>query len=198
MKIAWVLVTAVALIVTVGAQNGFAQFSGRDILDNICKNVSRGRRSDESDNRQKKRSRLDRPATDSYEQTEHELALLEADLQLQSQQIEPWRWFAGKVSDYAGELSRERARMDVRGPAEAPSGGLQHFKQLTEAARTRLSRLEDIQSAANKLYATLSPDQKKIADSRIVTMLASFPTEVSAGDGGSSDRNLDSANKTRR
>lgn len=198
MKIAWFLVVAVALTGTIGVQNGFAQFSGREILDNICKNVSRGRREDQSDNKQKKKSRVDRPAPDSYDQTEHELALLEADLQLHSQQKEPWQLFAGKVSDYAGELSRERARMDVPGPEGAPSGGLQHLKQLTDVARTRLSELDEIRSAANKLYATLSPDQKKIADSRIVTMLAPLPTELSTGNAGGSDRNLGSAARARR
>jgi len=198
MKIGWVLVVAVALIAAVDVQSGFAQFSGREILDNICKNVSRGRRGDESDNAQKKKNRVDRAAPDSYEQTERELALLEADLQLHSQQKDPWQLFAGKVSDYAGELSRERARIDVPGSERAPAGGLQHLKQLSDAARTRLKRLEEIQSAANKLYATLSPDQKKIADSRIVTMVALLPTELNTGDAGGSDRNLGSASRTRR
>ncbi|MGE5306763.1 MAG: Spy/CpxP family protein refolding chaperone [Alphaproteobacteria bacterium] len=198
MKIGWVLVVAVALIAAVDVQSGFAQFSGREILDNICKNVSRGRRDDQSDNTQKKRSRVDRAAPDSYDQTEHELALLEADLQLQSQQKEPWQLFAGKVSDYAGELSRERARIDVPGSERAPAGGLQHLKQLSDVARTRLSKLEEIRSAANKLYATLSPDQKKIADSRIVRMVAPLTAELSTGDAGSSDRNLGSATRARR
>jgi hypothetical protein len=198
MKIGWVLVVAVASIAAVDVQNGFAQFSGREILDNICKNASRGRRGDQSDNTQKKKSRIDSPAPDSYEQIEHELALLEADLKLQSQQKEPWQLFAGKVSDYAGELSRERARMDVPVYEGAPTGGLQHLKQLTDVARTRLNELEQIRSAANKLYATLSPDQKKVADSRIATMVAPLQTELSTGDAGNSDRNLGSATRARR
>ena len=123
---------------------------------------------------------------------------MEAALQLQSQQKEPWQLFAGKVSDYAGELSRERARIGVPGPEGAATGGLQHLKQLADLARTRLSELEEIRSAANKLYATLSPDQKKIADSRIVTMIAPLPTELSTGDAGGSDRNLGSDTRARR
>ncbi len=198
MKSAWVLVIAVVLICVTAVPNGFAQFNGREILDNICKGVSRGRRSDPSDNTQKKKNRVDPPGPDSYEQTEHELARLEADLQLHSQQKEPWQSFAGKVSDYAGELSRERARTGVPGPEGAATGGLQHLKQLTDVARTRLNELEEIRSAANKLYATLSPDQKKIADSRIVTMIAPLPTELSTGDAGGSDRNLGSATRARR
>jgi len=198
MKSAWVLVLAVVLVGATAVPNGFAQFNGREILDNICKGVSRGRRSDQSDNTQKKKNRVDPPAPDSYEQTEHDLALLEADLQLLSQQKEPWQLFAGKMSDYAGELSRERARIGVPGPEGAATGGLQHLKQLTDLARTRLSELEEIRSAANKLYATLSPDQKKIADSRIVTMIAPLPTELSTEDGGGGDKNLGSATRARR
>jgi len=198
MKSAWVLVLAVVLVGATAVPNGFAQFNGREILDNICKGVSRGRRSDQSDNTQKKKNRVDPPAPDSYEQTEHDLALLEADLQLLSQQKEPWQLFAGKMSDYAGELSRERARIGVPGPEGAATGGLQHLKQLTDLARTRLSELEEIRSAANKLYATLSPDQKKIADSRIVTMIAPLPTELSTEDAGGGDKNLGSATRARR
>ena len=198
MKSAWVFVIAVVLICATAVPNGFAQFNGREILDNICKGVSRGRRSDQSDNTQKKKNRVDPPAPDSYEQTEHELALLEADLQLHAQQKEPWQLFAGKVSDYAGELSREHARIGVPGPEGTATGGLQHLKQLSDLARTRLSELEEIRSAANKLYATLSPDQKKIADSRIVTMIAPLPTELSTGDAGGSDRTLGSATRARR
>ena len=195
MKSAWVLVVTVALIAAIGVPNGFAKFSGREILDNIVNGMSQGR---SANNAQKKKNRVDRPAPDSYEQTEHELALLEAALQLQSQQKEPWQLFAGKVSDYAGELSRERARIGVPGPEGAATGGLQHLKQLTDVTRTRLSELEEIRSAANKLYATLSPDQKKIADSRIVTMIAPLPTELSTGDAGGSDRNLGSDTRVRR
>jgi hypothetical protein len=198
MKIGWVLAFAVTLIVAGDVQNGFAQFSGREILDNICKNVTRGRRGDQSDNTQKKKGRIDRPAPDLYEQTEHELALLEVDLQLQSQQKEPWQLFAGKVSDYAGDLARERARIDVPGSEGAPTGALQHLKQISDAARTRLNELEAIRSAANKLYATLSPEQKKIADSRIVTMVASLPTELNSGDAGNGNKNLGSATRARR
>ena len=190
MKSAWIFVIAFVLVSATAVPNGFAQFNGREILENICKNVSRGRHSDQSDDTQKKKNRVDRPATDFYEQTEHELALLEADLQLNSKQKEPWQLFAGKMSDYAGELSRERARIGVPGPEGAATGGLQHIEQLTDTARTRLSALQEIRSSANKLYATLSPNQKKIADSRIVTMIA-----LGTGDAGGIDANLGSTRR---
>jgi hypothetical protein len=192
MKSPWVLVIAIALVGAAAVPNAFAQFSGREILDNLCKNVSRGRHSDQSDEAQKKKNRGDRPATDFYEQTEHELAVLEADLKLNSQQKDPWQLFAGKMSDYAGELSRERARIGVPGAEGAATGGLQHIEQISDTARKRLGELQEIRSAANKLYATLSPNQKKIADTRIVTMIA-----LTTGDAGASDANSGSARARR-
>ena len=66
MKSAWVLVVAVALIAAIGVPNGFAKFSGREILDNIVNGMSQGR---SGNNAQKKKNRVDRPAPDSYEQT---------------------------------------------------------------------------------------------------------------------------------
>jgi hypothetical protein len=42
----------------------------------------------------------------------------------------------------------------------------------TVIARNRVSELEEIGSAAKALYATLSPDQKKIADKEILTIIA--------------------------
>ena len=82
--------------------------------------------------------------------------------------------FAGKVREYAGELSRERAQAAVPRSEGTTVNGLQHIQHLTDAARTRLSDLQEIRAAADELYATLSPDQKKIADTRIVTMIAPF------------------------
>ena len=91
MKSVWVLVMALVLIGATAIPNGFAQFNSREILDNICKGVSRGRSDDHGDDTQKKKNRVARPARDTYERTEHDLALLEADLQLQSQQQQPWQ-----------------------------------------------------------------------------------------------------------
>jgi hypothetical protein len=174
MKSVWILVMALVLIGATAIPNGFAQFNGREILDNICKGMSRGRRDDQGDDAQRKKNRVARPAPDTYEQMERDLALLEADLQLQSQQKQSWQAFAGKVRDYAGELSRERAQAAVPRSEGAAVDGLQHIQHLTDAARTRLSDLQEIRAAADELYATLSPDQKKIADTRIVTMIAPF------------------------
>jgi LTXXQ motif family protein len=192
MRNGWVFVAAVFLTGATAVPTAFAQFNGREILDNICKNVSRDRHSDQSEDAPKKKNRVDRPASDLYERTEHELALLETDLKLNAQQKEPWQLFAGKMSDYAGELSRERARTGVPAAEGAATGGLQHIEQLTDTTHKRLAELQEIRSAANKLYATLSTSQKKIADTRIVTMIA-----LSTADAGGSDANSGSARARR-
>lgn len=187
MKSPWVFVIVVVLVAAAAVPSAFAQFNGREILDNICKNITRGRH-DQSEETQKKNKRADRPAGDLYEQTEHELALLEADLKVSSQQRESWQLFASKMSDYAGELSRERARAGVALRDGATAGGLQHLEQLTDSARKRSTELQEVHSAATKLYATLSPGQKKIADTRIVTMIALSTVDAGASDPNSSAR----------
>ncbi len=193
-----ILVVAIGLMIAITVPNGFAQqFTGRQILDNIFNGISRNRRGDQGDNTQKRKNRVDRPAADSYEQTEHKLALLEAALRLQSQQKEPWESFAARVSDYAGDLSRERARAGIPVPEGTPISGLQHINQLTDLARARLSELEEIRSAANKLYATLSPDQKKIADARIVTIVAP-PSELTGETSSGNGTDLSATAKARR
>jgi hypothetical protein len=45
--------------------------------------------------------------------------------------------------------------------------------------------LEDIRAAASTLYATLSPDQQKIADARIVPLIT--PSSALTGGNGSSN-----------
>jgi len=189
-KSAWVLVVAVGLIVAVGIPNSFAQFGGRGGLGGIFGGTSRGGRG----NTQNSGNSVARPIPDSYEQTEHRLALMEADLHLTPQQRESWQAFADKVSAYASDLSRERARTGIPASEGIPISGLQHIDLITDGARIRLNELEDIRTAANALYATLSPDQKKIADTRMVTLI----TPTSGVAGGDGNRNFSGLGSTTR
>jgi hypothetical protein len=65
--------------------------------------------------------------------------------------------------------------------------GLQHIDQTTDIARHRVSELEDIRVTANLLYKTFSPDQKRIADRRIVTIIA--PRQAAPAGGGNNSFN---------
>lgn len=108
---------------------------------------------------------------DGYELIEHRLMLLEEDLQVQPSQREAWQVFVASVRAYAGDLARERARA-MQPSAGTASGGVQHIEQALDAARNRLTALEDIAAAAKSLYVQLSTEQKKMADSRISTIVA--------------------------
>jgi len=176
-KSAWVLIIAAGLMIATESSS-FAQFGGRG-----SGGLFGGSRNPRG-NTQNNPNNASRLIPDSYEQTEHRLALMEADLQLTSQQKEPWQAFADKVRAYASDVSRERARAGIP-PSEGTSvSGLQHIGLVTDGARIRLNELEDIRTAANALYSTLSPDQKKIADARMVSLITS-PSGMTGGDGAS-------------
>jgi LTXXQ motif family protein len=189
-KSARVLVVTAGLIFAIGEPNSFAQFGGRGGLGGIFGGTSRGGRG----NAQNSGNGVARPLPDSYEQTEHGLALMEWDLHLTPHQKGPWQEFTDKVRVYASDLSRERARTGIPVYERTPISGLQHIDLVTDGARIRLNELEDIRTAANALYATLSPDQKKIADARMVTLIIP-PSGLAAGDGS---RNFSGLGSTTR
>ncbi len=164
-----VLVFTVALTLTIRATNSFAQFGGRG---GIFGGSSRGGRGDHRGDLPNQGNPIERPAPGFYEQIEHRLVLMEVDLRLAPEQQGPWLSFAQKVRAYASDLSRERARIGVPAPEGTTISGLQQIDQATENARSRVAELEEIRAAANALYAALSPDQKKIADTRIAAIIA--------------------------
>jgi hypothetical protein len=66
---------------------------------------------------------------------------------------------------------------------------------ITDGARIRVKELEDIRAAASTLYATLLPDQQKIADARIVTLITPS-SALPGGDGSSNFSGLGSTTRT--
>ena len=171
------IITAGLMIAT--ESSSFAQLGGRG-LGGLFGGSSRGPRG----NTQNNPNNVSRPIPDSYEQTEHRLALMEMALQLTSQQKEPWQAFANKVRAYASDVSREHARAGIPPPEGTSISGLQHIDLVADGARIRLNELEDIRTAANALYTTLSPDQKKIADARMVSLITP-PSGMTGGEGTS-------------
>lgn len=187
----WVLVITVGLVIAVGESNGYAQFGGRGGIGGIFGGTSRGGRG----NIQNRGNAVPRLIPDSYEQTEHSLAVMEMDLHLTPQQKEAWQSFADKVRVYASDLSRERARTGIPASEGTAIGGLQHIDLIADGARIRVKELEDIRAAASTLYATLAPDQQKIADKRIVTLITPS-SALTGGDGSSNFSGLDSSTRT--
>jgi LTXXQ motif family protein len=184
-----VLLITVGFMIAIWEPSAFAQFGGRG-MGGIFGGPSRAPRGNTQSGTN---SAPPRPIPDSYEQTEHRLALMEMELHLTTQQLEPWQAFANKVRAYASDLSRERARTGIS--EDTSISGLQHIDLITDGARIRLNELEDIRMAANALYATLSADQKKTADARMVTLVTT-PSGAIAGDNGSNFSNLGSTTRS--
>ena len=178
------LLAAVAtLALALGAADCHAQFGGRGGLFG----GSRGGNRDQSNSQGNKQPA--QPEQDAYELTEYRLSLMEEDLHLQPGQRTAWESFADKVRAYAGDLARERARaMASPAAGDAASGGLQHIEQAADAARNHATALDDIAAAAKALYAGFTPEQIKLADLRIATIIA--PPPRAAGRSNASSDNL--------
>jgi hypothetical protein len=155
----------IALTWSLSAAMSFAQFGGRGGgLGGIFGGGQRGSR-DRGGERPDQGRPIDRPVPDIYQQTEHQLALMEVDLRLSAEQQTPWGSFAQKVLAYASDLSRERARMGL--PEGESVDGPRQIDQVLQRQRTRVTELEEIRNAANALYATFSTEQKRTADTRM-------------------------------
>jgi len=178
-----VALAAATVLLAIGNTESYAQFGGRSGIGSIFGGSSRGGRGERG--AQKDSTHVDRPIpqdADSYEQTEHRLMLMEVDLRLEPAQKGPWQAFAEKVLAYARDLSHERVLAGIPVSAGTSIGGLQHIEQTTDLARHRVSELEEIRTAANSRYKTFSPDQRQIADRRIVTIIAPHPSLPAGGD----------------
>jgi LTXXQ motif family protein len=187
-KAVWIAAIAAAAILTVGKTESFAQFGGRGGFGGIF-GGTHGSRGDRGGMRQNHESPVDRPAPDSYQQTQHNLMLMKIDLQLTPEQEAPWQKFSDKVMAYASDLSLERARIGISDPQGTPANGLQYIDQATAGARSRVGELEEIRNAASALYEIFTPDQKKIADARMAAVISPRPDAQGGRDGGGSSSN---------
>ncbi len=81
-------------------------------------------------------------------------------LKLAPEQDAAWQAYENKVVDLLSDLSRG---------ASAPTGedALKQIDRKVDLARNRLAALEELSEAAKKLYATLSSEQKTVADRMI-------------------------------
>lgn len=127
------------------------------------------------------------PDPASYEMIDYRLSLLEDDLKLTPPQQSLWRAFAEKSLAYASDLARERTRAlrAQQAPGVSAAIGLQHVAQAVDAARNRLTALEEVEGTARALYATLTPEQRTLADRRLPTFIAPVPVALprDRGDG---------------
>ena len=186
------------LVFALVATDSFAQFGGRGGLGGVF-GGSRGGNRDQGNRQGNRNDRPAQPVSDSYEQMEYRLLPLEEDLHLQPSQIASWESFASKVRAYAGDLARVRARaMTPPSGTGTGSGGIQHIEQAADSARNQATALDDIAAAAKTLYAGLTPDQKRLADVRIVTIIGPQSRAVPEPGSGSNLPDLGSSGRMQR
>jgi hypothetical protein len=193
------LVWLTTLALAFGAADTFAQFGSRGGMGGMggMSGGSRGGHGNSGGNSDKT-NRQPQVDPNSYEQIEYRLSLLEEDLKLQQGQVAAWNTFADRVRAYAGDLAREHARaMTVSSTGSTAVGGIEHIEQAADSARNRATALDDIGAAAKTLYAGLTPDQKMLADARIVTFVAPPPRVTPGSDSGSNLPDLGSSSHTR-
>jgi hypothetical protein len=79
-----------------------------------------------------------------------------------------WQFYSDKVRALAGDIARERGRGRSAGQASL----LQRIDLAVDAARDRVTALEDIAQAAKALYAGLSAEQQRMSDPRLANILS--------------------------
>jgi hypothetical protein len=113
-KIPAVFCFTIGLMLALGESQSFAQFGGRSGgLGGIFGGGQRGGRGAGQSDPMKPRENHGDMTPDSYQQTQHNLMLLQVDLQLTAEQQAPWQAFTQKVLAYASDLSRERAGIGI-------------------------------------------------------------------------------------
>lgn len=128
---------------------------------------SRGKSSDEQG-----KGAAQEPQVDMLEVTLHEFY---EDLKLSPAQEPAWQSWSDKVRALAGDIARERSR----GRTAAQGSVLQRVDLAVDAARNRLTALEDIAQSAKALYAGLSAGQQQMADPRLANIM-SIPLAMGA------------------
>jgi hypothetical protein len=96
------------------------------------------------------------------------LSQLEEDLNVMPAQMPLWKTYRAKVLAMLDD-----ARRDTRVLA-SESTAPKRFDALSDMARNRLTAVEEIVDAGKALYASLTPDQKSVADRRLALPLATL------------------------
>jgi len=92
---------------------------------------------------------------------------LRIDLKLTPEQEPLWQDLVRRVDAMRGDAARERVRLLHPQAETAP----QQIDHSVDVARDRLTATEDAAAAARALYAKLSDEQKKVADTRLARLL---------------------------
>ena len=143
---------ALAIFIAAAATPALAQFGGR----------RRGGNTGDRESRPADKGGGE-PRVNTLEVTVHEL---QEDLKLTAEQEPLWQAYVDKVRALGNDVARERGRRPAQ--ANVP----QQIDRILDAARNRLTALEDIAQAPKALYAKLSPEQQPAADPRLANLMA--------------------------
>lgn len=95
-------------------------------------------------------------------------ALLER-LQLSAAQLPFWAEYVAQLDAYSKLFYSEKPMA-----AYGSESAVRQFAHMTYAQQNRLAALEDIESAARRLYAQLSPAQQTVADQMLLASVPQF------------------------
>lgn len=116
------------------------------------------------------------------EQIQGQLQQTAEALQLTPRQLPLWEAYQEKV----GALMADQLKLSSY--AAVSQSAPKQVAQKVEVVRNRLAAMEDIQDAADKLYATLDDTQKKIADQRLAQTVPAVYSGLGDVAGGSAER----------
>jgi len=113
----------------------------------------------------------DKAATDALSSSSApvlvQLDQLENELKPSVEQRAAWNAYADKILRLADDMTRSRFAARVA-PRPTDATAAQQLDQLVDSERNRLTAIEDIADAGKALYATLTAEQKVIADHKLV------------------------------
>ncbi len=111
------------------------------------------------------------PAQNLAEIVALRMSQLEEDLRLQPGQMPAWNAYQERVQRLLED--RRRTVREANTGTTAP----QRLDALADGARNRLTAVEDVVDAGKALYATLTGEQRNVADRRLALPLAALTTQ---------------------
>lgn len=116
----------------------------------------------------------DRPVTGPslVELVTMRISQLEEDLNLRPDQLGPWKVYRDRVMQMLDDQRRELRTATAYSASETSAP--KRLDALADVARNRLTAVEDIVDAGKALYASLTPEQRTLADRRLALPLATL------------------------
>jgi hypothetical protein len=105
-----------------------------------------------------------------------QLDLLEDELKLAAAQRGAWTAYAERVGKFADDVVRSQFEARAATTAQATGTAPEQLGQIADRMRSRLLAVDEIVALGTAFYATLTPEQKVIADLRLSQTVATLIT----------------------